>query len=96
MADRFKFHLLTGENPVEQYNNIETKDPLTFYLLDTGVGYLGEQKMFDASTVLNKTNGIDAENASQDKVVTEKDLVDYVNQVVANVVTFTSDDGTNT
>ena len=46
MADKFKFKLLTGTDPQAQYNAITTKDPLTFYLLGDGVGYLGEVPLF--------------------------------------------------
>lgn len=45
MASRFKFKILT-DNPQEQYDNINPKDPYTFYLLNTGVGYLGEVPLF--------------------------------------------------
>lgn len=45
MASRFKFKILS-ENPQEQYDNINPKDPYTFYLLTTGVGYLGEVPLF--------------------------------------------------
>lgn len=46
MADRFKFKLLTGTDPQAQYDAITTKDALTFYLLNTGVGYLGDTPLF--------------------------------------------------
>lgn len=46
MAGRFKFRLLTGTDPQAQYDAIGTYDELTFYLLDTGVGYLGTVPLF--------------------------------------------------
>lgn len=46
MASKFKFKLLTNEDPQAQYDAIAVKDELTFYLLNTGVGYLGEVPLF--------------------------------------------------
>lgn len=46
MANKFKFRLLTGTDPQAQYDAITTKDSMTFYLLGTGVGYLGETPLF--------------------------------------------------
>jgi len=46
MAEKFKFKLLTGTDPQAQYNAIETKNDLTFYLLGNGVGYLGDIPLF--------------------------------------------------
>jgi hypothetical protein len=46
MADKFKFKLLTGSDPQAQYEAIAQKDALTFYLLNTGIGYLGETPLF--------------------------------------------------
>lgn len=46
MANKFKFRLLTGTDPQAQYDAITTKDSMTFYLLSTGVGYLGETPLF--------------------------------------------------
>ena len=49
MADitkKFKFKLLTGSDPQAQYAAIGTYDPLTFYLLGNGIGYLGEVPLF--------------------------------------------------
>lgn len=46
MANKFKFRLLTGTDPQAQYDAISTYDDLTFYLLDTGVGYLGTTPLF--------------------------------------------------
>ena len=46
MATKFKFKLLTGTDPQAQYDAISPKDALTFYLLNTGIGYLGETPLF--------------------------------------------------
>lgn len=46
MADKFKFKLLTGTDPQAQYDAIATKDALTFYLLNNGIGYLGDTPLF--------------------------------------------------
>lgn len=50
MADKFKFKLLTGTDPQAQYDAITTKDALTFYLLSTGIGYLGATPLFGGGT----------------------------------------------
>ena len=46
MATKFKFKLLTGSDPQAQYDAITTKDSMTFYLLSTGIGYLGDTPLF--------------------------------------------------
>lgn len=46
IKNKFKFKLLTGTDPQAQYDAIETKDALTFYLLGNGIGYLGETPLF--------------------------------------------------
>ena len=46
MATKFKFKLLTGTDPQAQYDAITTKDSMTFYLLGTGIGYLGTTPLF--------------------------------------------------
>lgn len=40
MSQRFKFNIITGQNAGEKYAAIANKEPFTFYLLQTGVGYL--------------------------------------------------------
>lgn len=51
MADnRFKFKLLTGADPQAQYDAIATKDPYTFYLSNTGFGFLGTVPLFGGGT----------------------------------------------
>ena len=47
MADTiFQFKILNGDDPQAQYDAIVTKDPMTFYLLSTGIGYFGEVPLF--------------------------------------------------
>jgi hypothetical protein len=46
MANKFKFRLLNGTDPQAQYDAIGTYDDLTFYLLSTGIGYLGSTPLF--------------------------------------------------
>lgn len=46
MASKFKIQVFNGTDPQVQYDSVVTKDPLTFYLLSTGVGYLGETPLF--------------------------------------------------
>lgn len=45
-SDKFKFLLLTGNDPDSQYDAIITKDAYTFYLLSNGKGYLGNTPLF--------------------------------------------------
>lgn len=49
MSQKFKFNILTGEDAPDKYAAIDPKEPFTFYLLQTGAGYLGTVKLFDAS-----------------------------------------------
>ena len=49
MPNKFNFKLLTSSDPQAQYDAIETKDNMTFYLLKNGIGYLGSIKLFDAN-----------------------------------------------
>lgn len=46
MASKFQFKVFNGTDPQAQYDSLITKDPLTFYLLSTGVGFLGETPLF--------------------------------------------------
>lgn len=87
----FKFKLFTSADPQAQYDAVVTKDPMTFYLLNTGVGYLGSVKLFDATdddNVLSNivtdmlAEGFTADNTS---VASTKAIVDYVADKVGNV-----------
>ena len=46
MANKFQFKLLTGSDPNAQYAAIPVHDAYTFYLLNNGVGYLGDVPLF--------------------------------------------------
>lgn len=60
MAEKFKFKLLTGTDPQAQYNAIEAKNALTFYLLGNGIGYLGDIPLFGggAQQTVVMTSGV--------------------------------------
>lgn len=50
MADNFKFKILNSVDPQAQYDAIAVKNPMTFYLLSTGVGYFGNIPLFGGGT----------------------------------------------
>ena len=90
MASKFQFRLFTDSNPQAQYDAIVTKDPFTFYLLNTGIGYLGEIKLFDATADSNIgnliTNMLDAGFVADDiTVASTKAIIDYVADKVSNI-----------
>lgn len=84
---RFKFKLLTGNNPRQQYDDISLKDDMTFYLSSTGFGYLGTIKLFDTDEdKLTIQQDLEQEsNVNQTDVASTKAVVDYVNSVVNNL-----------
>ena len=89
MANRFQFKILTGTDPQAQYDAITTKDAMTFYLLNTGIGYLGTVKLFDATAdafddiVTDMTaEGYTGDDAT---VASTKAIVDYVAAKVGDV-----------
>ena len=88
MASRFNFKILNGSDPQTQYNSIAEKDPMTFYLLSTGVGYMGTVKMFDAAAtgaVSNMITDMTGEHYTGDNtsVASTKAIVDYVTKAVS-------------
>lgn len=88
MASRFNFKILNGSDPQASYNAISTKDPMTFYLLSTGVGYMGTVKMFDAATtgaVSNMVTDMTGEHYIGDNtsVASTKAIVDYVTKSIS-------------
>ena len=89
MASNFKFKILTGANPKAQYDAITSKDPLTFYLLNNGMGYLGTVKLFDATEELELVTDMLAENFVPDdkSPASTKAIVDYVADKVEDVTT---------
>lgn len=84
MASRFNFKLLKGADPQAQYNAIETKDSMTFYLLDTGVGYLGETKLFDATDDKDIVTDMLAEDfvADDSTVASTSAIINYVTEKI--------------
>jgi len=105
-GEKFRFKIFNSSDPDAQYAAVSTKDPMTFYLLANGKGYLGETPLFGGGSglTINKTNGTINEGdgsdqshpaPSQDKVVTEADLVTYINRKIAealsDVVTYVTD-----
>lgn len=87
MAGKFNFRLLTGTDPQAQYDAIATKDALTFYLLNTGVGYLGEQILFDAHEKPELVTNMLAEGYTGDDetMASTKAIVDLVSSKVNDV-----------
>lgn len=88
MASRFNFKILNGSDPQTQYDNITPKDSMTFYLLSTGVGYMGTVKMFDAAAtgaVTNMITDMTGEHYTGDNtsVASTKAIVDYVTKAVS-------------
>ena len=88
MASRFNFKILNGPDPQASYNAISAKDPMTFYLLSTGVGYMGDIKMFDAAStgaVSNMVTDMTGENYTGDNtsVASTKAIVDYVTKSIS-------------
>ena len=91
MASNFKFRILTSANPQSQYDAIPVKDPMTFYLLNTGIGYLGSVKLFDATeapsaSITNLVTDMLDENfvANDTSAASTKAIVDYVAAKVGN------------
>lgn len=91
MASNFKFKILTSADPQAQYDAITTKDAMTFYLLNTGIGYLGTVKLFDATqsggAITNLVTDMLAEGfvADDTSAASTKAIVDYVAEQVSNV-----------
>lgn len=89
MAERFKFKLLTGANPDQQYANIaattEGYNAYTFYLLKNGKGYLGSVKLFDASNDASIIQSITG-TGDTTSVASTKAIVDYVTSYVQEKV----------
>jgi hypothetical protein len=86
MASNFKFRVLTGNDPKARYDAISPKDALTFYLLDTGIGYLGETLLFDATDDKDYVTDMLGEGYTGDDttVASTKAIVDYVTRKVNN------------
>lgn len=89
MASNFKFKILTNTDPQAQYDAIVTKDPMTFYLLNTGIGYLGDVKLFDATdgTIKNLVTDMLSKDFVPDDVsaASTNAIVKYVTEKVSNI-----------
>lgn len=86
---KFNFEILNGNNPQAQYDAITTKNPLTFYLLSTGIGYFGSVKLFDATDGTFKnlvtdmlSDGFVADDVS---VASTKAIIDYITDQVNDI-----------
>jgi hypothetical protein len=89
----FKFKILNGTNPLAQYNAISVKDPMTFYLLSTGIGYLGTVKLFDATEIEGLVTDMLADDfvADDDTVASTKAIVDFVTTKVEDLAASLND-----
>lgn len=63
----FQIALFNGEDPQAQYDAIE-HDPLTFYILASGKGYIGDQLLFNADNAIDFS---DIEGTREKLVYTE-------------------------
>jgi hypothetical protein len=86
---KFSFEILNGNNPQAQYDSIITKNPLTFYLLSTGIGYLGSVKLFDATdgTIKNLVTDMLSDEFVADDVsaASTSAIVKYVTDKVKDI-----------
>lgn len=87
MASNFKFRIFNGSDPAAQYAAVATKDPMTFYLLANGIGYLGETKLFDATDDYGMVTDMLAEGYTGDDTTyaSTKAIVDLVTAKVGDV-----------
>lgn len=91
MASNFKFKIFNSADPQAQYDAIITKDAMTFYLLSTGIGYLGTVKLFDATQSDNVISNLvtdmlaDGFVADDTSAASTKAIVEYVAKQVNNV-----------
>lgn len=83
----FKFRVLTSADPMAQYNAIAEKDPMTFYLLSTGIGFLGATKLFDATDDFAMVTDMLGEGYAGDDntYASTKAIVDLVTAKVGDV-----------
>lgn len=83
----FKFKILTGTDPQAQYDAITTKDSMTFYLLNNGIGYLGETLLFNATDDSDMVTDLLGEGYTGDDntVASTKAIVDFVSAKVGDI-----------
>lgn len=74
---KFQFKLLTGDNPDSQYAAITTHDPLTFYLLGNGKGYLGDTPLFGDSAI-EIIQALSSSTGTNSNVPSSKAVMNYV------------------
>lgn len=86
---KFQFRILTNTDPQAQYDAIVTKDPMTFYLLNTGIGYLGDVKLFDATdgTIKNLVTDMLSKDFVPDDVsaASTNAIIEYVSKQVTDI-----------
>lgn len=89
----FKFKILTGTDPQAQYDAITTKDSMTFYLLNNGIGYLGETLLFNATDDSDMITDMLGEGYTGDDatVASTKAIVDFVSAKVGDVASALND-----
>ena len=90
MAEKFRFRIFSSENPQAQYDAVPTKDPLTFYLLNTGKAYLGNTKLFDVNDTVEISQLVqdmitDGFEANEKTVASTQALVNYVETRMDNL-----------
>lgn len=80
---RFKFKILNSADPDAEYTSISTKDPMCFYLLANGKGYLGTQTLFKWTQPVASmlTAGY---TGALDEIASTKAIMDYVADAVTN------------
>lgn len=90
MAEKFVFRIFNDTDPQAQYDAIIDKDPLTFYLLSTGVGYLGSVKLFDgaSNTIKNLVTDMLADGfvPSDESAASTKAIVDFVQNSIQDAL----------
>ena len=92
MAEKFRFRIFSSENPQAQYDAIPTKDPMTFYLFNTGKAYLGDVKLFDVNDAVEISQLVqDMVNegfaASEKTVASTQAIVNYVETQMDSLAT---------
>lgn len=91
----FKFKIFNGTNPQAQYDAVSVKDPMTFYLLSTGIAYFNGVKLFDATDaeIDGLVKDMLAEDfvAGDDTVASTKAIVDFVAAKVDNMAASLND-----
>lgn len=73
MANKFQFKLLTGIDAQQKYDRIKDQGthPYTFYLLENGVGYLGNTPLFggDTKNILIKNTNFGNVSSNEEAII---------------------------